>query len=53
MGLCDALEGELQQSQKHTEQLMQSCLREVFEGKESKDYKVGGVKLGMVAEEKI
>src|SRR5690606_29120787 len=53
MGLCDALEQEVKQSQKHSEQLMQSCLREVFEGKESKDYKIGGVELGMVAEEKI
>ncbi|SHK60132.1 type I restriction enzyme, S subunit [Maribacter aquivivus] len=32
MGLCDALEQEIQQSQAHSEQLMQSCLREVFEG---------------------
>lgn len=31
MGLCDRLEQEVQQSQKHSEQLMQSCLREVFE----------------------
>lgn len=31
MGLCDSLEQEVQQSQKHSEQLMQSCLREVFE----------------------
>jgi len=31
MGLCDALEQEVQQSQEHSEQLMQSCLREVFE----------------------
>lgn len=30
MGLCDTLEGQVQQSQKHSEQLMQSCLREVF-----------------------
>jgi type I restriction enzyme S subunit len=33
MGLCDKLELEVQQSQEHSEQLMQSCLREVFEGK--------------------
>lgn len=33
MGLCDNLEQEVQQSQQHSEQLMQSCLREVFEGK--------------------
>ncbi len=32
MGLCDALEQEVQQSQAHSEQLMQSVLREVFEG---------------------
>ncbi|MDW5288873.1 restriction endonuclease subunit S [Formosa sp. PL04] len=31
MGLCDALEQEVQQSQEHSEQLMQSVLREVFE----------------------
>lgn len=31
MGLCDALEQEVQRSQKHSEQLMESCLREVFE----------------------
>ncbi|WOD43172.1 restriction endonuclease subunit S [Hwangdonia lutea] len=34
MGLCDALEQEVQQSQKHSEMLMQSVLREVFEIKE-------------------
>ncbi|WP_282179750.1 restriction endonuclease subunit S [Maribacter stanieri] len=33
MGLCDGLEQEVQQSQVHSEQLMQSVLREVFEGK--------------------
>ncbi|WP_417873936.1 restriction endonuclease subunit S, partial [Xanthomarina gelatinilytica] len=33
MGLCDALEQQVQQSQEQSEQLMQSCLREVFEGK--------------------
>jgi len=32
MGLCDRLEQEVQQSKEHSEQLMQSCLREVFEG---------------------
>jgi type I restriction enzyme, S subunit len=32
MGLCDALEQEVQQGQEQSEQLMQSCLREVFEG---------------------
>jgi len=32
MGLCDSLEQEVQQSQEHSAQLMQSCLREVFEG---------------------
>ena len=32
MGLCDALEQEVQQSHAHSEQLMQSVLREVFEG---------------------
>ncbi len=32
MGLCDALEQEVQQSQEHSELLMQSVLREVFEG---------------------
>ncbi|WNH12556.1 restriction endonuclease subunit S [Thalassobellus suaedae] len=30
MGLCDALEQEVQQSQQQSEELMQSCLREVF-----------------------
>lgn len=32
MGICEALEKEVQQNQEHCEQLMQSCLREVFEG---------------------
>ncbi|UXP31146.1 DUF559 domain-containing protein [Reichenbachiella agarivorans] len=32
MGLCDALEQEIEQSTTQVEQLMQSCLREVFEG---------------------
>ncbi|OIQ24113.1 restriction endonuclease subunit S [Lacinutrix sp. MedPE-SW] len=32
MGLCDSLEQEVEQSQEHREMLMQSCLREVFEG---------------------
>jgi len=32
MGLCDALEQEVQQSREQSERLMQSCLREVFEG---------------------
>jgi type I restriction enzyme S subunit len=31
MGLCDRLEQEVQQSQEQISQLMQSCLREVFE----------------------
>lgn len=31
MDLCDSLEQEVQQSQEHSEQLMQSCLRAVFE----------------------
>jgi type I restriction enzyme S subunit len=31
MGLCDKLEQEIQQSQEHSGQLMQSCLKEVFE----------------------
>ncbi|WP_299064690.1 hypothetical protein [uncultured Polaribacter sp.] len=31
--LCDRLEQEVQQSQEHSELLMQSCLWEVFEGK--------------------
>ncbi len=35
MGLCDALEQEVQQSQEQSEQLMQSCLREVFEGEKA------------------
>ncbi|GAL80010.1 type I restriction-modification system specificity subunit S [Algibacter lectus] len=39
MGLCDALEQEVQQSQEYSEMLMQSCLREVFEG-ESKTIEV-------------
>lgn len=33
MGLCDALEQEVQQSQEQSEKLMQSVLRDVFEGK--------------------
>lgn len=33
MGLCDNLEQELEQCQEHSVQLMQSCLRGVFEGK--------------------
>ena len=32
MGLCDRLEQEVKQSQEHSEHLMQSVLREVFEG---------------------
>ncbi|APG66328.1 hypothetical protein LPB136_13515 [Tenacibaculum todarodis] len=32
MGLCDSLAQEVQQSQEHSAQLMQSVLREVFEG---------------------
>ncbi|ADV50866.1 restriction modification system DNA specificity domain protein [Cellulophaga algicola DSM 14237] len=36
MGLCDTLEHEVQQSQEYSEMLMQSVLREVFEGKERK-----------------
>ena len=32
MGLCDKLKKEVQQSQTHSVQLMQSVLREVFEG---------------------
>ncbi|MCK0134837.1 restriction endonuclease subunit S [Arenibacter sp. S6351L] len=33
MGLCDRLEQEVKVSQEYCERLMQSCLREVFEGK--------------------
>lgn len=51
MGLCDALEQEVQQSQEHSEQLMQSCLREVFEDKETKVYKTENFELGRAAEE--
>jgi type I restriction enzyme S subunit len=36
MGLCDSLEQEVQQSQEQIAQLMQSCLREVFEGEKTK-----------------
>lgn len=32
MGLCDALEQQVQQSQEHSELMMKSVLREVFEG---------------------
>jgi type I restriction enzyme S subunit len=32
MGLCDSLEKEIEQNTKQLEGLMQSCLREVFEG---------------------
>ena len=39
MGLCDALEQEVQQSQVHSEMMMKSVLREVFEG-ESKTVEV-------------
>jgi type I restriction enzyme S subunit len=35
MECCDALEQEVQQSQQHSEQLMQSVLREVFEGEKA------------------
>ena len=35
MGLCDALEQEVKQSQAQSEMLMQSCLREVFEGRKA------------------
>lgn len=31
MGLCDVLKREVELSQEQSEQLMQSCLREVFE----------------------
>lgn len=34
MGLCDILENELEQNRQQLADLMQSCLREVFEGKE-------------------
>ncbi|WP_158093881.1 restriction endonuclease subunit S [Algoriphagus ratkowskyi] len=34
MGFCDSLENEIEQNTKQLEDLMQSCLREVFEGKE-------------------
>jgi type I restriction enzyme S subunit len=37
MGLCDSLEQEVKQSQEHSAQLMQSCLREVFEGESKID----------------
>jgi len=30
MGMCDDLEKEIEQNTHHLEQLMQSCLREVF-----------------------
>lgn len=30
----------MQLNQENSEQLMQSCLRKVFEGKESKNYKI-------------
>jgi type I restriction enzyme S subunit len=53
MGLCDSLEQEVQQSQEHSEQLMQSCLREVFEGKESKDYKIEDSEYLMAAEDAV
>jgi type I restriction enzyme S subunit len=39
MSLCDALEQEVQQSQEHSGQLMQSCLREVFEGEHNIEIK--------------
>jgi type I restriction enzyme S subunit len=37
MALCDSLEQEVQQSQEHSAQLMQSCLREVFEGESKRE----------------
>ncbi|SNR57995.1 type I restriction enzyme, S subunit [Lutibacter agarilyticus] len=40
MGFCDKLELEVQQSQKQSEQLMQSVLREVFEKKKAFKYEV-------------
>ncbi|QSE96553.1 restriction endonuclease subunit S [Fulvivirga lutea] len=36
MALCDALEQEIENSTNQVEQLMQSCLREVFEGADQK-----------------
>ena len=53
MGLCDSLEQEVQQCQEHSEMLMQSCLREVFEGKESKDYKIEDSEYLMAAEDAV
>lgn len=35
MDLCDALDQEVQQSQEHSEKMMQSVLREVFEGEKA------------------
>lgn len=38
LDLCDILEQAIDQNQTQVEQLMQSCLREVFEGKEAGDF---------------
>jgi type I restriction enzyme S subunit len=40
MSLCDSLEQQVHQSQEHSEQLMQSVLREVFEGEKAIKYEV-------------
>ena len=53
MGLCDRLEQEVNLSQEHSEMLMQSCLREVFEGKESKVYKIEDSECLMAAEDAV
>jgi type I restriction enzyme S subunit len=48
MGLCDKLEKEIEQNTQQVEGLMQSCLREVFEGGNLEE----GELLGMAAEPK-
>ncbi len=53
MGLCDSLEQEVQQSQEHSEMLMQSVLQEIFEGKESKVYKIEDSECLMATEDTV
>jgi type I restriction enzyme S subunit len=49
MGLCDSLEKEIEQNTQQVEDLMQSCLREVFE---RGNFEEGQELLGMAAEPK-
>ena len=40
MALCDSLEKEIKQNNRNVEELMQSCLREVFVGEEIVDVRM-------------